>query len=612
MSTQNDQDIRDVPGEAEDEDFTMPEGFTTKGTAVRLMGELVGAQRWRLVVVIVAILLYQVTNLLAPMAMSSAINQASDAALGTAALDMGKFAQTIALLAVLYLLSSLFSFVQQRTMASVAQTLTLTLREKISEKMGRLPLSYFDHTKKGELLSRATSDLERVADTLQDTLIQLIESVVGVVGSVIMMVMISGELTIIAVVAVVLSLVVTNLVAARTESAFARSQEALGKLNSTIEEAFTGNTVVKTFNLEDDFEEEAGKLSQDLCEANAEAMFSSFSISPVIRLINQFGYVAIAVRGAMMAIAGTLTIGEIEAFVQYVNQVSEPVTQISYTVNSLQGAIAAAARVFEILDAEEEVPDCAEPAVLENPVGNVSFRHVRFGYSPDVPLMEDVSFDVPAGSKVAVVGPTGAGKTTLVNLLMRFYDVDGGDITVDDTSIYQMRREDLRSLTGMVLQDTWLFGGTIAENIAYGKANATKEQIYEAAVAAHAEHFIRTMPQGFDTVLSDELASLSQGQRQLLTIARAILADPAILILDEATSSVDTRTEQEIQKAMDTLMEHRTSFVIAHRLSTIRDADSILVMNHGTIVEQGTHDELLAAGGAYADLYESQFASSAE
>lgn len=494
-------------------------------------------------------------------------------------------------------------------MASVSQTLTFTLRKEISEKLNRLPLRYFDRHKKGEILSRATSDLEKVADTLQEGLSQLLTAFVGIVGSFIMMLLISPVLTLTAAGAIFISLVVAALVSKRTQRYFSLNQEALGRVNGNIEEAFSGNIVIKAFNLEKQMVTNTEILNENLFQASKKAMFMNYVISPVIRLINQFGYVAIAIGGAISVIKGNISIGDIQAFIQYVNQISEPITQISYTVNSLQGAIAAAERVFELLDEEEELPDIVNPAEISAPKGNVRFEHVRFGYSDDAILMKDISFSVKAGSKIAIVGPTGAGKTTLVNLLMRFYELQGGRITIDGVDIAKMRRGYLRSLMGMVLQDTWLFGGTLRDNIGYSKENADDEEIYKAAKAARADHFIRTMPLGYDTVLSDEITSFSQGQRQLLTIARAILANPVILILDEATSSVDTRTELEIQKAMDHLMKGRTSFVIAHRLSTIRDADHILVMKDGTIMERGTHEELMNLGKFYADLYNSQFAA---
>lgn len=446
---------------------------------------------------------------------------------------------------------------------------------------------------------------------MQEGLSQLVTAFFGIVGAFVMMLLISPMLTLIALGTIFVSLIVAALVSSRTHRTFAANQEALGRLNSSIEENFTGNLVSKAFNLEQTAVDNTKVLNENLFRASKKAMFMNYMISPIIRLVGQFGYVAVAVGGAMSVIRGGISIGDIQAFIQYVNQASEPVTQISYTVNSLQGAIAAAERVFQLLDEEEEVPDAANPVVLSAPKGNVSFEHVRFGYSDDHILMQDISFDVKAGSKIAIVGPTGAGKTTLVNLLMRFYELQGSRITIDGADVSKMERSHLRSLMGMVLQDTWLFGGSILDNIAYSKENATDEEVYQAAKAARADHFIRTMPDGYSTILSDEIASLSQGQRQLLTIARAILADPAILILDEATSSVDTRTELEIQKAMDALMKGRTSFIIAHRLSTIRDADHILVMKDGTIIEQGNHDELMKPGKFYADLYNSQFAAKA-
>lgn len=496
-------------------------------------------------------------------------------------------------------------------MAGVSQTLSLDLRKEISGKMNRLPLRYFDRHKKGEILSRVTSDIEKIADTLQDSLTQLFASVVDVVGAFGMMLWISPVLTLIAAGTIVLSMVIAVLVASKTERSFAANQECLGRLNGSIEESFTGNTVIKAFNLEKQTIENTEKLNEDLYHASSKAMFLNYAISPIIRLVGRLGYVVIAIRGAISVMNGRISIGDIQAFIQYVNQVTEPVTQVSYTLNTLQGAVAAAERVFELLDEEEEIPDAAAPRRLGLPKGDVRFEHVRFGYSDGRILMQDISIDVKAGSKVAIVGPTGAGKTTLVNLLMRFYELQGGHIFIDGVDIADMKRDELRSLMGIVLQDSWLFGGSIRENIVYSRENATDGEVYAAAKAARADHFIRTMPQGYDTVLSDEITSLSQGQRQLLTIARAILADPAILILDEATSSVDTRTELEIQKAMDALMKGRTSFVIAHRLSTIRDADCILVMDQGTIIEQGSHKELMELGGFYADLYNSQFAAKA-
>ncbi len=599
------------------EEYSVEKAKDSRGTARRLLKNLM-EQKWKLLIVLISTVSASAFGLLSPKVMGIAINQIFDGIKtavrsgGSFRVDLETMGWILSLLLGLYLLQALFIFVQQKTMASVSQTLSLHLRKQVSAKLNRLPLRYFDGHKKGDILSRVTSDLEKVADTMQDSLTQLFSSVIGIVGAFGMMLLISPLLTLIAVGTITLSMVVALLVAKRTERNFAANQEALGKLNASIEEAFTGNTVIKAFNLEQQAIEDVDALSQQLYEVGSKAMFSNYVISPVIRLVNQFGYVAIAVRGAISVLNGKISIGDIQAFIQYVNQVSEPITEVSYTLNTLQGAVAAAERVFELLDEEEESAEQPEAPVLEHPRGNVRFEHVRFGYSDDAILMQDISIDVQAGSKIAIVGPTGAGKTTLVNLLMRFYELQDGRITIDGVNIADMNRSDLRALMGMVLQDSWLFGGTIRENIAYSREHATDEEIRIAAKAARADHFIRTMPQGYDTVLSDEIASLSQGQRQLLTIARAILADPTILILDEATSSVDTRTELEIQQAMDRLMKGRTSFVIAHRLSTIRDADCILMMDHGTIIEQGSHEKLLKQNGFYADLYNSQFAVKAD
>ena len=616
MSMNMEKDTCETTANGLDGDMSAERAQNARGTALRLFKKLM-AQRGKLLIILFSIIIGSAFNILSPKGIGIAVNeiftgvQNAIAKGETFQVNLETMGAVLLGLLGLYLLTSLFSYIQQNTMASVSQTLTLTLRKEISAKLNRLPLRYFDRHKKGEVLSRATSDLEKVADTLQESLSQLITAFFGILGAFVMMLLISPLLTLIAVGAIFVSLIVAAAVSSRTHRYFVVNQEALGRLNSSIEESFTGNLVIKAFNLEQLTVENTKALNENLFRASKKAMFMNYMISPIIRLINQFGYVAVAVGGAMAVIRGTISIGDIQAFIQYVNQASEPVTQISYTVNALQGAIAAAERVFQLLDEEEEAPNAANPAMLTAPKGNVCFEHVRFGYSNEYILMEDISFSVKAGSKIAIVGPTGAGKTTLVNLLMRFYELQGGRITIDGMDISRMTRTHLRSLMGMVLQGTWLFGGTIRDNIAYSKENATDEEVYQAARAARADHFIRTMPDGYATILSDEIASLSQGQRQLLTIARAILANPTILILDEATSSVDTRTELEIQKAMDALMKGRTSFIIAHRLSTIRDADHILVMKQGTIIEQGNHDELMKLGKFYADLYSSQFAAKA-
>ena len=611
MSDRN--DTNEVQTGAFGHDIDIEKARDSKKTALRLARYPL-RQKWKLLLVVVSILLSALFEILSPKVLGAAINEIYEGVRNAVQngapfrVSFGTMGTVLLTLLGLYLLQSVFSLIQQMTMTTVSQTLTLSLRKEISGKLTRLPLRYFDSHQKGEILSHITNDIEKMADTMEESLTQLISSVIGIAGALIMMVTISPVLTLISVGTIILSMGIAFFIASKTEDSFARNQETLGRLNGSIEDAFTGNLVVKAFGMEDRMAAENEQLNEALYRAGTRAAFLSYIVNPLVRMVNHLGYVLIAVKGVMQVMRGTISIGDIQAFIQYVNQISEPVTDISYTINKLQGAIAAAERVFELLDEEEEAPDPAVPLLPDEPKGNIRFEHIRFGYSDDDILMEDVSIDVKAGSKVAIVGPTGAGKTTLVNLLMRFYDLKGGRITLDGVDIVDMGRGELRSLTAMVLQESWLFGGTIRENIAYGHEGASDEAVYAAAKAACADHFIRTLPLGYDTVLSEETDSLSQGQRQIITIARAILADPMILILDEATSSVDTRTELEIQKAMDTLMQGRTSFVIAHRLSTIRNADCILVMNKGSIIEHGSHAELMQKNGFYAELYNSQFA----
>lgn len=584
----------------------------TKKTTIRMFRYLL-RQRWKLLLVVISILASSLFGILSPKVLGKAINEIYEGIRnvvqtgGVFRVNFDTMGTLLLTLLALYLLQSVFSFIQQLTMTTVSQKFTLSLRKDISEKLTRLPLRYFDSHQKGDILSRITNDIEKMADTMEESLTELLSSVIGIVGAIAMMLIISPLLTLIAFCMIGVSLGIAFLMASRTEQKFADNQEILGKVNAGIEDAFTGNLVVKAFCLEEKMAADNAQLNEDLYKAGTKSAFLSYVVNPLVRMTNHLGYVVIAVKGVMLVITGKISIGDIQAFFQYVNNVSEPITDISYNINKLQAAIASAERVFELLDEEEEEPDPAVPVLPEDPKGNIRFEHIFFGYSDDKMLMEDVSIDIKAGSKVAIVGPTGAGKTTLVNLLMRFYDLKGGRITLDGVDIVKMGRGELRSLTAMVLQESWLFGGTIKENIGYGHEGASDEAIYEAAEAACADHFIRTLPYGYNTMLSKEMDSLSQGQRQIITIARAILADPMILILDEATSSVDTKTELEIQKAMDTLMKGRTSFVIAHRLSTIRNADCILVMNKGSIIEQGCHDELMRQNGFYADLYNSQF-----
>lgn len=515
-------------------------------------------------------------------------------------------------LAGLYLLSSLFAYIQQYVMAGVAQRTVYDLRKDVYNKLGRLPLKYFDARTHGETLSRVTNDMDNISSTLQQSLTQMITSVVTLVGVIVMMLTISPLLTLVVILTLPLSVVVTIVVAKRSQKHFVAQQKHLGELNGHVEEMYTGHKVVKAFGRERQSMEQFDEVNDKLYDAGWRAQFISGTIMPLMGFVGNIGYVIVSVVGGVLVTRRAIEIGDIQAFIQYSRQFTQPITQLANIANVIQSTVASAERVFEVLDEEEEVSEHTAPAALEKPLGDVSFENVSFGYKADQLLIEDMNVDVKHGQTVAIVGPTGAGKTTLINLLMRFYELNKGKITIDGTDITALRRGELRSLFGMVLQDTWLFNGTIRENIGYGREGATEQEIIRAAEAAHADHFIRTLPEGYDTVLNEEASNISQGQKQLLTIARAILANPSILILDEATSSVDTRTELYIQKAMNELMKDRTSFVIAHRLSTIRDADLILVMNKGSIIEQGTHEELLSQGGFYADLYNSQFSDQHE
>jgi len=507
----------------------------------------------------------------------------------------------------LYIVSAIFIFIQQYLMAGVAQRTVYKLRREVDEKFSKLPLKYFDGRTHGEILSRAVNDMDNVSSTLQQSVTQLITSVVTLLGVLVMMLSISWLLTLIVLATLPLSIFVVTGIAKRSQAFFRSQQSDLGHLNGHVEEMYAGHKIVKAFGHEQKANEEFDRLNENLYTSGWKAQFVSGIIMPLMRFVGNIGYVFVAVVGGIMAIQGGISIGDVQAFIQYSAQFTQPITQLANITNVIQSAIASAERIFELLDEEEQVPEIVNPEIIKNPMGAVKFDHVKFGYSPDKILINDMNIDVKPGQMIAIVGPTGAGKTTLVNLLMRFYEVNGGKILVDGVDITKLRRGDLHKMFGMVLQDTWLFHGTLRDNIAYGREDATEEEIVEASKAAYADHFIRTLPEGYKMVLNEEATNISQGQKQLLTIARAFLADPEILILDEATSSVDTRTELLIQSAMEKLMKGRTNFVIAHRLSTIRDADLILVMNQGTIIEKGTHKELLAAKGFYADLYNSQF-----
>ena len=610
MASDNDQPEYQAPEPAEE--LEVPKNALA--TIARLWDAMAGL-RWRIVACTVSAVLYVVATLAAVGFSASVIDmlwakiQASFASGEPFVLTLENGgARVLTFLGIWTAAWAFYSF-NDLVMASFAERLNLRLRERISAKLARLPLSYFDAHQPGDTISRATNDLDKVSEVLQRGVLQLLTSVMTVVGAVLIMLTVDVRLACIFLAFAAVALAVTKVFATRTLKAATARQASLGALTGRVEEAYSGRAVIKAFGRDEASAGEVLAAAQSLADSSASSDFLTNAVGPAIRFVMRLCQVTIAVLAGQMLIAGQLSVGVFQAFFQYVTQASEPLTQLGLTVNMLQGALAAAERVFALLDEPEVEADPADALAPVEPVrGRVAFDHVRFGYSADKPLMRDVSLVAEPGQKVAIVGATGAGKTTLINLLMRFYEVDGGHITLDGVDTRRMRAQDLRREFGMVLQDAWLFEGTIAENIAYGRPDATRDEVVEAARAAHVDYFIRTLPHGYDTVLANDADAVSVGQRQLLTIARAMLCDPSILILDEATSSVDTRTEQAIVHAMETLMAGRTSFVIAHRLSTIVDADLILVMDRGTIVEQGTHDELMAAGGAYAELYLSQFA----
>lgn len=574
-----------------------------KGSFRRLLGYL-KPMKIRLLIVFFAAIFSTVFSILGPFIVGKSITVIFDGFMGLG-IDFSKVAKYLIFLGCLYLFSSLFTFIQQYLMASVAQTTVYDLREEVFQKVGNLPLKYFDSHSHGDTLSRVTNDLDTIANTLQQSITQFLTAFITMVGIIVMMFVISPTLTLIALVSLPLSIFVIRPIIQRSQKYFSKQQNTLGSLNGHIEEMYTGHSVVKAFGKEEKTIEVFYKINDELYEAGRNAQFISGIIHPLMGFIGNISYVLISIFGGLFVIKRLITVGDIQAFITYSRQFNEPIMQIANIANIIQATIAAAERVFELLDETEETKETPK-VTLEHPKGNIAFEAVDFGYDEDL-LIENMNVNVQAGQTVAIVGPTGAGKTTLINLMMRFYELKGGKITIDGINITDLKRSDLRRLFGMVLQDTWLFNGTIRENIAYGKKDATEEEIIAAAKAAGADHFIRTLPEGYDTILDEEASNISQGQKQLITIARAILADSPMMILDEATSNVDTRTELLIQQAMNRLMENRTSFVIAHRLSTIQDADLILVMDKGKIIEQGTHEQLLEQKGFYADLYESQF-----
>lgn len=607
------QAMADVSGTPEEE-LEVPKD--TWGTVRRLWHAAAG-ERWRFGVVIAAILVYTGFHVAAPAYSARVIDvlwtniQAAFAEGRAFTVGWETGGRELATYFGIWTGACALYSVQCFVMAGFAEKLNLSLRRSIAEKLSRLPLKFYDGHKPGEVVSRATNDLDKMSEVLQTGLLKLMSAVGTIVGALYMMLRYSVLLTAIFLVFAFVSTLITKGVSKWTLKLAAERQRYVGELTATVEEAYSGRLIIKSFNREGSSSQRVHELSDKLARASRRADFATNAISPLIRFIIRLAQVLIAVVAGGMLVGGQITIGVFQAFFQYIHQASEPLTQLSFTINTLQNALASVERVFDILDEEEIEPDPLPEVAAKLPAaveGRVDFSRVRFGYNPEKPLMRDVTFHVKPGQKVAIVGATGAGKTTLINLLMRFYEIGGGSIELDGVDTHAMARPDLRANFGMVLQDAWLFDGTIAENIAYGRPDATREEIVRAAEMAHVDHFVRTMPQGYDTHIENDAETISQGQRQLLTIARVILCDPAILILDEATSSVDTRTERDIVQAMETLMRGRTSFVIAHRLSTIVDADLILHMRAGTIIEQGTHEELLAENGPYADLYRSQFA----
>ncbi|CAN7499990.1 ABC transporter ATP-binding protein [Paenibacillus sp. LjRoot56] len=587
-----------------------------KGTLKRLMTYM---QPFRVSIsfVLLAAILSTLFSIISPKLMGNAVTKLSEGAIGKmkgiagAKIDFDAILQIVLILAALYIFSSILLYIQQQIMVKVTQRIVFNLRRDISEKLTRVPLSFFDARSHGDTMSRATNDVDTISSTMQQSLTQLITSVVTLIGIIIMMLTISPLLTLATIVTLPLSILGTKMIATRSQKYFKGQQRTIGELNGHVEEMYTGHTIVKAFGREKQSVDKFNEINDRLYHSGWKAQFISGLIFPLMSFIGNIGYVLVSVIGGIMVTHNAIKIGDVLAFIQYSGQFGMPITQVANIANVIQSTIAAAERIFELLDETEEVLENKVTDSVTHVKGHVQFEDVSFAYKTDTPLIANMNIDVKPGQTVAIVGPTGAGKTTIVNLLMRFYELESGRISIDGVDSRNMTRSHLRGLFGMVLQDTWLFNGTIRDNIAYGRHGATEEEIIEAARAAYADHFIRTLPDGYDTILNEEASNLSHGQKQLLTIARAVLADPPILILDEATSSVDTRTEVSIQRAMNNLMANRTSFVIAHRLSTIREADLILVMNQGTVIEQGTHGELLEQQGFYAELYQSQFAQKA-
>lgn len=586
-----------------------------KGSFSKLLA-YIGRYKFAILTVMIFAAASTVFSVIGPKVMGKATTELAEGLMrkigGIGGIDFDKIAHILMLTLGLYLCSAAFTFIQSWIMTGITQKICYRMRKEISEKINRMPMKYFESRTYGEVLSRITNDVDTLGQGLNQSVTQIITSTATIIGVIVMMLSISPLMTLIALVVLPVSAILMSTVVKFSQKYFRTQQDYLGKINGQVEETYSGHLVIKAFNKEKETIENFDKTNNVLYTSAWKSQFLSGLMQPIMMFVGNMGYAGVAISGGILAIRGTIGIGDIQAFIQYVKNFTQPIQQIAQVINQVQSMTAASERVFEFLGEEEEDQTAENPVALTNPKGAVTFSHVRFGYDPKQVVIKDFSADVKPGQKIAIVGPTGAGKTTIVKLLMRFYDVDSGSISLDGHDIRDFNRHNLRDYFGMVLQDTWLFKGTIMENIRYGRLDATDEEVIAAAKAAHADHFIRTLPEGYEMELNEDASNVSQGQKQLLTIARAILADNPVLILDEATSSVDTRTEERIQKAMDNLMEGRTSFIIAHRLSTIKNADLILVMKEGDIIEQGTHSQLLEAGGFYADLYNSQFEETEE
>ncbi|MCC0649124.1 ABC transporter ATP-binding protein [Clostridioides sp. ZZV15-6598] len=584
-----------------------------KKTIGRLL-PFVKQYKFSFIIAIICIILAATMNAIAPKTEGLIITQLTKDVIRIAkgipgaSVNFNYVVKILVLLACIYVANAIFTYASSFLLTNAIQNTMRDLRNEVENKIRKLPISYFDSNSFGDVLSRISNDVDTISNALQQSFMQIINSILVIILAISMMFTINAYMAFIALFIIPISYFVSKFIVNKSQNRFSLQQNALGKLNGKVQEMYTGFNEIKLYGKEEDSIEEFKKVNQELCENGFKAQFISSMMNPMVSLVTYFGIAAVAVVGSIYAVSGGITVGNLQAFVRYIWQINQPLSQMTQLSTVIQSSFAAIERVFEILDEEEEIPDVENPVKIENVQGNVTFEHVNFGYGESETLIEDLNVEIKSGQMVAIVGPTGAGKTTLINLLMRFYDVKGGAIKVDGVDIRNMRREDLRSMFGMVLQDTWLFNGTIFENIEYGRFGATKEEIIQAAKVANVHHFITTLPDGYNMFLNEEASNISLGEKQLLTIARAFISDPSILILDEATSSVDTRLELMLQKAMRNLMNGRTSFVIAHRLSTIRNADLILVMNNGSIIEQGNHDELMEKGGFYEKLYNSQFA----